>query len=194
MRCLYCQQEIEKSLNLISFFLSDSLLCSHCQHKLVKINKFKMIRGISVYALYEYNDFFETLIKQYKESGDSALSLLFQKDLKQLKRKYPNHKVIIPDSSKNKQFQPLSYLLKDFEIIECFRKKKNYKQSLKNKKQRHLIQENLSLKFAPNEKEVLFFDDVVTSGYTLFTCVTLLQQQGIKVIPITLSLHRNHDE
>ncbi len=193
MKCLYCSQEIEKTLNLIQFFFPH-LLCTVCKSKLIKIKKTILIREVKTFVLYEYNDFFETLIKQYKESCDSALSLLFKKDLIRIKKKYPNHKVVIPASSTNRFFHPLKYLLKDFEIIECFKKNKNYKQSLKNQKQRHQIQNNISLEFIPNEIEVLFFDDVVTSGYTLLTCVKLLEKAGVKVIPIALSLHKNHYE
>ncbi len=193
MRCLYCCQEIENTLNLVQFFFPH-ILCSSCKSKLISIKKHVLIRNIKTFVFFEYNDFFEMLIKQYKESSDTALARIFKKELIKLKKKYPNHKIVIPASSANKYFHPLKYLLQDFEIIECFKKKKKYKQALKNKKQRHQIQNNISLEFIPNEIEVLFFDDVVTSGYTLLTCVNLLEQAGIKVIPIVLSLHKNHSE
>lgn len=183
-----------EGLNLIQLFLYNDLLCPSCRKKLVKINKIVVIRDMPTYVLFEYNDFFEQCYTQYKDSGDTALAQIFQKPIQKVLKKYASYPIVVAPSNKKRLFHSTIYLLKTYNVLDIFTKTKNIKQSSQNKQQRHLIQKHIKLNQDITEKRVVFFDDVVTSGYTLKTCVELLQQNNIEVIPIVLSLHKNHSE
>ncbi len=187
--CVYCFEKIKPS-GILNYVLNQQLLCEICNNQLKQLHKTYQIGSHQAFVLFEYNDFFEKILFQYKENKDTYLIKLFQPQLHKQLKKY-RLPIIIPPSNR-KNFHPLKYLLKDFEVLDVFQKTKHYKQSLQNSQNRHKIKNIIQLKTTTLPQKAIFFDDVVTSGNTLKHCVDLLNQHNCTVIIVVLSLHKDH--
>lgn len=187
--CVYCFEKIYPN-GVLNYIIKQPLLCENCNNQLKRLHKSYQIGLYKTFVLFEYNEFFEKLLFQYKENKDTYIIKLFQQQLNKQLKKY-NLPIIIPPSNRQ-DFHPLKYLLKDFEVLDVFQKTKPYKQSHQNSKNRHKIKNIIQLKTTILPQKVIFFDDVITSGNTLNHCINLLKQHNCTVIAIALSLHKKH--
>lgn len=171
-QCLICHEELNKKQDLFHL-LNESSICVECIRKFKVLDDKVKINHYSVQVLYEYNDFFRKILYQYKALDDYALKDCFLESFKELEKYYKDYiVVVIPSSQKDntrRGFYPNVEIAKTFSnnIFTGLYKKGEYKQT--KQKDRSQVKKVLSIKdgsFLYN-KNVLVFDDVMTSSNTL---------------------------
>ncbi len=75
-QCLICHKELNQQQDLFHL-VNNSSLCLSCIRKFKIINSDIRIQGYHVKVLYEYDDFFKSLLYQYKGLYDYALKDAF---------------------------------------------------------------------------------------------------------------------
>lgn len=181
-QCLVCGQKIEEEDDCFPLFAyRNHPLCGYCQQKLIPSKK--------KHVLYEYNDFFRSLLFAYKAMGDLALAPVFLAGKeKALRRKYRHYVIVYAPSfaadDRKRGFISLPWIFRSLRlpIVSLFEKTSPYKQA--TSKQRKKIFEVIALKqpMDLSGQKVLLVDDVMTSGYTLTACQTWLQSLQAKQI------------
>lgn len=195
--CKVCFKEITNP-NMASLLDEDSYICNDCfmdmepQLNLFTVGSF---RGESCYP---YNEKIKEMLYLLKGCGDYELSKLFlvnQKDY--FKLKYQSYYLVpSPSFHKRNESRGFNQVEAIFEgigkgFIHAIEKIDDRKQSDLNSSERKKISEHLRwVKNADvKNKNILFVDDVITTGSTALACCNLLQANGAKKIRI-LSLAR----
>lgn len=171
-QCRICHEELNQKQDLFHL-VNESSICIKCIKKFQIIDCNVKIKGYNVKILYEYNDFFRQLLYQYKALDDYALKDCFIEQYQELKRLYKNYiVVVIPSSQKDNKrrgFCPNVEIAKTFSqhVFTGLYKKVEYKQTKQS--DRSQIKKVLSIKDGSFlfKKNVLIFDDVITSSNTL---------------------------
>ena len=188
--CEVCHKQISPN-----FILANSNICKYCFQKMPLIYKSFKIDGIDCMCLYKYNQTVREIILRIKGYYDIELAKVFITPIRNyLKFKYLNYTILPAPSTKSsntkrgfnhvvEMFKPLG-----FPILNCFKKKSNYKQSDQSKYNRlnisNIIQldtSNLSL-----SKKYLIVDDIATTSNTIRTCIRLLKLNNINNIKVLL--------
>lgn len=175
-RCLICNEKIN-TINELLF--DEECICPNCKSQFIIHRKAYLIDGIWYYVLYEYNEFLERLLFQYKEQNDIALAPVFLKDYQDIFKKIvKNHSICVMPSSNERRmkrgFEPNIKLLSNYFVYSPFYKTNDIKQS--SSSNRKEIEEVIQLKlmYPMDQKKKLLFDDVITSGHTMHRGIVLL--------------------
>ena len=162
---------------------------------MIVYDKTMILEQLSIHILYEYNDFLENMIYQWKEQRDVALRQSFiQLYVKQINRKYKNYTIVFMPSSENKTkmrgFHSLEQLYLDVSLpkVHLFEKIGDHKQSIQGFDKRKEINKYIKLKegvMIP-QTPLLLVDDVCTSGSTLLHAYFLLQGHKYKIKALVL--------
>jgi len=193
-KCLICNEKIQDSFNNI--FNDRNYLCYDCLNKFKMRNKKFLIEGCKGIVLYYYDDFFKTILFRYKGAGDYALKDVFISNYKnKIKRKYKGYKIIVAPSNesveKRRGFCHLEEIFNclGLEIIKCFKKEVEWKQSDKKIRERKEIQDIIKIdkSMLKGVKKVLIVDDVLTSGSTIKSMVCQIPQNIVKKVLILSS-------
>ena len=185
-KCLVCNSFVESSLNnLIS---GNTYICHTCFNKMKPIIKKVKIAGIKGLLLYSYNDFSRSLILQIKANHDLELAKYILTPLKSfLREKYSKYTLVpIPSTNSSNKARGFNHVEVIFSqlglpIINLFEKVGNYKQANIKFEDRHQIINKI--KFINNvdiPSKIVVIDDIITSGSSLKTLLSLLQQKGVK--------------
>lgn len=175
-RCLVCFGIVEETLN-------KNHLCKKCIDKLECVEQEVLVDGVKTLILYKYNDFFKEILYRYKGCYDIELKEVFLTNFfLKLSWKYRGRKVICAPSyykeDLKRGFNHVKEIAKllDFEIIDCLKKSKNYKQSNQKYNERSRIENIIKIDKTKLKgvKKVLIVDDVTTSLATLKTIIRLL--------------------
>lgn len=179
-QCLICFNDINKYPSLYHL-LYQPTLCLKCLNKFAIYNCHHYYHGYPLIILYYYNDFFKNILFQYKGQGDYALKDAFLNSFPNLKRKYHKHTIAIIPSSKHdnikRGFNPNEMIARSFNdnIFTGLFKINDYKQTKQT--DRSLV--NKIIKINDGEqlynKDVIIFDDVITSGNTIMTCTKIIE-------------------
>ncbi len=179
-RCLVCNEILQDNFNSI---FSSNRMCYNCFNKLKRRNKKFKIKGENGLVLYYYNDFFKDILFRYKGCYDYVLKDVFlEYNLEKLKRKYKGYTLVLApsnkDSEEKRNFNHLEniFLSLNLPIIKCFKKTKKWKQSDHKYEERANIQNVIKIdkSMLNGVKRVLIVDDVLTSGSTIKTLISLL--------------------
>lgn len=184
--------------NIFGFLKQEACLCGECQRQMKLLNITVQLEEMTLHILYEYNDFLESMLFQFKEGRDLALAEVFFKPfLRKLSDRFRHWTLVLPPSGKEKSiergFLPLREMLKECPLpqLEPFYKVKNHKQSLQSFENRKRISQVIKRK--PNERlsatRLLLVDDVCTSGSTLLCAYRLLQEHTMKIEALALCAH-----
>ena len=196
--CQLCMEDIYKHLTFYDFLKQDQVLCSSCKSQLLRMDQSVVWDGLRIHMLYEYNDFFENLIFQFKEGHDIALQdVFFHEDMKKINDRFRHYTIVLMPSSeeklKERGFLPMRKMLRTctLPIIEPFYKSSNRKQSLQSLENRHHINEVMHRKEGVTlpKTKLLLMDDVCTSGSTLNCAYHLLSQHTYRIEALMLSVH-----
>lgn len=201
--CLLCFHDLYQGVFLTEYFTYDDLICGRCRRNMIPLGKWRLIHGVKVFVLYEYNDFMESLLFQFKEGRDIALaSLFFHRWNKTINDKFKDYcMVFMPSASqkiKERGFIPLACMLDKISLkkIDLFEKTVNYKQSHMSYEQRkgiHKVMKRIKGSTI-NEKKLLLVDDVITSGETLKRAYDLVKDKSEEVCALILcDNHRDVD-
>lgn len=196
--CLLCFSNISNKQTIYEFMKQDSLLCGACKAQLLWINKTYTLLDMRLRILYEYNDFLENMIFQFKEGRDIALKdIFFYEFIKEINDKYRQYTIVLLPSSeekvKERGFIPVEEMLSTCKLpkIQPFYKAYDHKQSLQSYAQRskisQVIKRNMNIKL-PKTK-LLLVDDVCTSGSTLSCAYKLLSKHTFKIEALVLCAH-----
>lgn len=196
--CQLCFSDISKKQTIYDFIKQDSILCGECKAQLKLIHQSTTLGKMKLTMLYEYNDFLENMIYQFKEGRDVALKNVFFHDfIKEINDKYRHYTIVLMPSSetkiKERGFIPVQEMLANVKlpIIQPFYKLLNHKQSLQSYENRayisQVIKRNFNVKI-PKTK-LLLIDDVCTSGSTLQCAYNLLAQHTYKIEALVLCAH-----
>jgi len=172
MRCLYCDQEINK-YSIYSLLIEEDRLCPKCRNSMIVNHRYVFIDSIKIEVLYDYDSLFKTLLIQYKELFDEALSGIFlYKYGDYIKLKYFNYSILyVPSSSKKLNERGFNHLKKIFESLKLREIKglemvEDISQVNKNLKERELMKNNYIYR-GEKLKNVLIVDDVLTTGSSI---------------------------
>ena len=185
--CLICFNSLYEEISIKSIFSINQCICDRCLDKFISINKIQFINGVETLFLYNYNDFFKTLLYQYKGCYDVELKDVFLYKYKNfINRKYKNYVIVYPPSNESENIKRKFMHIKEItsclklKSIDAFYKKIEYKQSAQTYQNRTQIKEIIKVKNKLNNQKYLIVDDVYTSGNTLKTIIHLLIKNGIK--------------
>ncbi|MEF9968242.1 MAG: phosphoribosyltransferase family protein [Longicatena sp.] len=196
--CILCMENIYRKQTIYDYIKQDSVLCGECKSQLEVLNIKTKLDEITLHVVYQYNDFIENMIFQYKEGHDVALREVFFHDvIKNINDKFRHYTIVLMPSSNEKMeergYLPVKEMLKDCKLnmIEPFYKSENRKQSLQSFENRAHINEVIKLKSdirLPKTK-LLLVDDVCTSGSTLKCAYHLLKKHTYKIEALALCAH-----
>lgn len=181
--CLICFNDLHKDISLIHF-VKDLPVCLSCLKKFDIIDHTISFHHYPLRILYSYNQFFQSLLYQYKGLYDLALKDVFlclYKD--ELQKKYKDHEIVVaPSSSKSNEargFAPMKEIASTIHnhIFTGLYKKEDYKQSDLSYDQRKKVKNKIGIKNKEmlRGKKVLIIDDVITSSSTLLACLDLVK-------------------
>lgn len=191
-RCLICFQPIHREVFLITM-VANPHICIHCFRKFKVIYKKTRLENCCLTILYQYTDFFKSLLFQYKGQYDYALAKVFLDPyIYELHKQYSDF-IVAPCPSSRLQnekrgFAPMEEIAKTLKLplFTGLCKLDEYKQSDQHYKVRDKIKDHIGIQGGEIlvNKKVLLIDDVLTSGNTLKTCVALLKGYHPKQVDI----------
>ena len=173
MKCLYCDSNYYKH-SILSALIEKDKLCTACRKEL-KINKKVIeVNDLKVKTYFDYDSIFKSILLQYKECYDEALSEVFLYELKNyLRIRYFDYHIIYVPSSKRKLDQRgFNHLEKMFSCLNLkeakgLRQINDYCQQDKNIIDRKKMLNNYIYE-GNRYKKVLLVDDVLTSGASIY--------------------------
>lgn len=185
------------------FFFNDVLVCKDCMKNFKILKQTYRINGVLLYVLYEYNDFLERLLFQYKEQKDIVLKDVFLYSHTYLHKTFKKYCVCSLCSSDTKRmergFEPTIEIFSTLGVFihSPFYKKENVKQSSQSKKQRSHIKDVLAIKemYPLPQQKILLVDDVCTTGNTLNSAQNLLHPDCMFVLaahPLWIQANREN--
>lgn len=198
--CLICFENLYTGVSLIEYFTYRDIICGRCRAKMIPVGEYREIEGMHIFVLYEYNEFMESLLFQFKEGRDIALkSLFFYRWNKTINDKFKGWTIaFMPSGVKRIQergFYPLQEMLSEISLLkmDLFEKTKEYKQSQMNYKQRKGIHKVIKRKkgISLQETKLLLVDDVITSGNTLLSAFALVKDAKQTAILVLCDNHHN---
>ena len=200
--CKVCMKDMRDD-NIGTLINGDCGICYKCFRSLnPHIQHFKL-NGINGMFLYEYTESAKGLIYAYKGCFDYELHSVFllkQKNyLTQNSRKW----VIVPapsykDKDKKRGFNHVTSIFEDLglPILEAVTKTKDVKQADLSKEERANIYKylkwnnNIDIK----GKNVLFVDDILTTGSTASAICKMIKEHGANKVEILIGFHTMKDE
>lgn len=196
--CTICGQP----LDWITDLFEADILCRECREQFLVHKKIYQIQGICWCVLYEYNEWLERLLFQYKEQKDIALAPVFLYPYrKKIRKAFRNYDVCVVCSSEQKRlergFEPVIEILKPQNVYSPLYKTRDRKQSSAKKSERNeiysVIQRKMVYPFI--HQSIVLADDVCTTGATLMASCRLLQPKKVFVLaahPLWIEEHKGN--
>jgi competence protein ComFC len=190
--CLVCQTPLVKKISLVQL-IHPLPVCIDCLEQFEIIDYHIDFHHYPLHILYRYNEFFKTLLFQYKGLYDQALKdaflCIFQSKMIQ---KYHEHIVVVaPSTSLENQmrgFAPMEMIASTFSshIFTGLYKKEKYKQSQMTYDKRQQAVNKIGIHHGEmlRNQKVLILDDVITSSATLNTCLSLVLAYNPKSVEL----------
>lgn len=188
--CPLCFQDLLTHQDFFHWLKQDALICGDCRRQLIEVHTDRKLEAMNVHIIYEYNDFIENLLFQYKEGLDVILApIFFHEVIKELKQRYRGYTILMMPSSEEKKkergFLPLEEMLKELDLPKLypFYKSENRKQSTLSYEQRQHISDILCMdqNVIIPKKRVLLVDDVCTTGATLKAAYHLIKGHTMSI-------------
>ncbi|MCD7809085.1 MAG: hypothetical protein LUH02_07065 [Erysipelotrichaceae bacterium] len=181
--CLICNTPLLKDMSL-THLMRDFPVCKRCMQQFQIIDWHLDFHHHPMRILYQYDEFFKTLLFQYKGLYDIALkdTFLCMYD-HELSHTYKNFIIaVVPSASSDNQirgFAPMATIASSFSshVFTGLYKKEDYKQSNYSYEQRKEVIDKIGIRYGESlsNKSILILDDVITSGSTLLACLKLIE-------------------
>lgn len=197
-RCMVCAQSVNHQQDFYRWLKYDSLLCGECLQQLQPLRKTYMHNGLKIHVLYEYNEFLENMLFQYKESLDVELrKCFFHEDHRYIEKRYRGYTLLLMPSNnteiQKRGFHALKEMSEPIRLkkLQPFKKSDDHKQSTIHDEQHQPIRDSISLNQTIHlpKKRLLLLDDVCISGATLSSAFRLLQRQNLNAEALVLCAH-----
>lgn len=188
--CLICNTPLLKQISmthLVRYFP----ICNECMQKFQLLDWHLDFHHHPMRILYQYDEFFKTLLFQYKGLYDIALKDAFlSMYCHEISNFYQNYIIVaIPSASTDNQirgFAPMSTIASTFSshVFTGLYKKEEYKQSNYSYEQRKEVMDKIDIRYGKSlaKQSILILDDVITSGSTLLACLKLIEAYQPKKI------------
>lgn len=195
--CKYCFKSIENGATILDLLLNRDVLCPSCRRSLQKAKRFTKFHGIPLISFYIYNNFYSSLLVQYKECMDEALSDVFLYPFVWwIKIRFNSYTIVpIPSSSEKLAERGFNHVIKMVEqtklpICDCLLKTENIKQAFLSKTQREKMKKDIKIKPGMSiPKRILLVDDVLTTGNTMMGALEALQGIDVKIKILVVANH-----
>ncbi|HLV49652.1 MAG TPA: hypothetical protein VKY25_01850 [Erysipelothrix sp.] len=151
-------------------------------------------QGIKIDSVYPYDGLGRDLLLNFKDGRDQWLKDVFLNPVfLKFHIKYWGYTIVVVPGSK-RPYQPNVNLLSDIYlpvVDDIFEKTRPYKQSERKGYERKGIYDVIALKNIASiqNKRVLLFDDLCTSGHTLRACYELIVKEVSQIKVFTLFYH-----
>ena len=182
-----------KAKTFASILTPQPTICVKCRERLKPEVRYWKVDGVKCMSLFRYSEGFASLIYQFKGCGDYELrSVFLEHVLVFLKSKYKNH-IIVPapsyythDEARGFNHVISIYEQLDLPLVKALIKTKDRKQTSLGPNGRKQISKILQLQDGKPlfDKEVLFVDDVYTTGSTTRACIALLKRCKPKKVDV----------
>ena len=177
--------------------MEDDVLCGTCRKTLKRVDRWIRVDQIRVYAYYEFDDTMSTLFHRYKEAHDQMIGSIFLHPIRKFDRRCKNKTIVCIPSNEEKieerGFMTLGKILEGSKLpqIDVLRKEGKEKQSLRTADQRNKVKEEITLHSKPlaEDKDLVLFDDVVTTGSTMLACHEILFPVARSLTCICIAIH-----
>lgn len=185
-------------MTLIDVFSTEDVLCKECRNSLKKVERWVDVNGMKVYAYYEFDEKMSTLFHRYKEAHDQALGKLFLHPVhKTFDKQFKGKTIVCVPSSKKKReergFMTLHMILGESRLVrvDVLEKLSDEKQSLRSAEKRREIKHemNLTNPMLVEGKDILLFDDIVTTGSSMLACSGLLEKHTRSLTHVCIAIH-----
>ena len=195
--CKVCFKDIHAD-NIPSLLGEDTHLCQSCFSKMHPKMMFYKLDGIPVISCYLYNEKIREMLYQFKGCFDIELGEVFLVNQKRYLRFLFHSYYLVPAPSYKEKdeargFNHVEELFKGIGkgYIHAIIKKDDIKQANLHFRKRQEIATHLlwNEKESVSGKNILFVDDLITTGATAKACTKLLLEHGAKKVKI-LSLAR----
>lgn len=196
--CKICFKDIKRK-TLSSLFENEPCICSKCLKELnPDIRRFKE-HGYKYRSIYSYNEKVRSLIFQFKGCFDIELAPIFlSKQSLFLKMLYFGYVLCAaPSYSERDKERGFNHVVEIFKsiglpIIYPFIKEEDIKQADLNHEERANIKKYIKWndRYSVAGKNVLFVDDIITTGFTSKTCMDLLKAKGAKKVKALILARR----
>ena len=199
-RCLICHEPIYKTISL-STLVNPQNICINCYKQFKVLNTKTTLSSYPITILYDYDDFYKSLLYQYKGLYDYPLKDAFFSFSKDFITYYYKDYIVIPapssiEDNQKRGFKPVYEIAKtlNLPVYDCIYKKIHYKQSDLTYKERQDVKSKLGINNGEllKGKKVLILDDVLTTGSTLKACSSLVQNYNPQKIEILALSRVNH--
>lgn len=201
--CLICQKP-DEGLSRYFYLSQEVPVCLSCAKKFIVHKKSYRIHKTNYHILYEYDEWSERLLFQYKEQKDIVLSQVFlYLEQEWILKKQKRFTWIGLCSSEKKRaergFEPLLEIFKAYSIFvySPFYKIDDRKQSQMNKENRKQIKQTLKQKegyWFPDRHRILV-DDVITTGHSMEAALDLIPANDVFILfahPIWIEEHKKN--
>lgn len=195
LQCLLCSTPLQSVFGWQNFFVRQlpQVICTRCENKFEQITE-QQEEG--VHSFFVYSEAMKDYIHRYKFLGDVVLAKVFSRLLEEFFRQ--EQAVIVPipmhrTNLKKRTFAPVDELLRaaNISFIHALEKTTTATQVGKTRSERLAVAqlfEVLDAKLIEN-KEILLFDDLYTTGTTIRHAKQVLMRAGARSVKAVTLIH-----
>ncbi len=168
-------------------------ICLHCFLSLKPTYFRWKENGVPFLAIYPYEQAYQSLIYQYKGCGDVELAPCFLERISLMLRiRFHGYRIVYAPSHPSKVLErgfdhvPLMFQCLKLPILHALMKTVDVKQSSQSKGERKKVGKYIRMVDPRGIKgqNILFVDDVFTTGSTTRACLKLIQKQHPKKVAV----------
>lgn len=184
--CLICFKSVLRGISLMRILNNDQLCYACRQHLKLKL-KSQLFHGVKLYTLYEYDKDSSQYLVRFKDYGDTALAPIFLSPIKILLKILfrKDTLVFVPSSKQMLEYRGFHHLEL---MVEGLNMNVEHDLEKTNEIQRFSKSRTVHFKRVTSKKykNVILFDDVITSGNSLHAAVKLLKPACERLIIVCL--------